>query len=151
MQEIVPRNKIARTCRPRSRATPRFLAPSRSLTATGDIYLRVDLNYMEQTRVYSARLSVIAQVADGIKVTCGGYIGNPILTIGYEKLCSRWIPQNWTGDQKTDHVTWYNAMLTSFKDGALNSAWDIGTGNETWIYCYELRNKTAIDRMGLSR
>ncbi|GBP11222.1 hypothetical protein EVAR_6040_1 [Eumeta japonica] len=62
MQEIVPRNKIACTCRTRSRATPWLLAPSRSSPATRDIYLRVDLNYTEQTDVCPARLTAIAQV-----------------------------------------------------------------------------------------
>ncbi|GBP34663.1 hypothetical protein EVAR_31532_1 [Eumeta japonica] len=54
MQEIVPRNKIARNCRPRNRATPRLLAPSKSSPATRDNYLRVDLNNTEQTRVSGA-------------------------------------------------------------------------------------------------
>ncbi|GBP97623.1 hypothetical protein EVAR_72626_1 [Eumeta japonica] len=36
------------------------------------------------------------------------------------KLCSRWIAHNLTDAQKTDRVTWYNAMLTRFKEEASN-------------------------------
>ncbi|GBP67219.1 hypothetical protein EVAR_47780_1 [Eumeta japonica] len=68
---------------------------------------------------------------------------------GMKKLCSRWIPHNFTEVQKTDRVTWWNAMLTRFKEGASNLVQDIVTGYETWIYVYDL--KTTIDRMGLSR
>ncbi|GBP40104.1 hypothetical protein EVAR_33680_1 [Eumeta japonica] len=64
--------EIAHTCRRRSRPKPRLLAPSRSSPATRDICLRVDLNYTKQTRVCPTRLTVIGQVASGIKVTCGG-------------------------------------------------------------------------------
>ncbi|GBP41114.1 hypothetical protein EVAR_32567_1 [Eumeta japonica] len=45
MQEIVPRNKVTCTCRPRSKPTPRLSASSRSSAATRDIYTRVELNY----------------------------------------------------------------------------------------------------------
>ncbi|GBP70606.1 Histone-lysine N-methyltransferase SETMAR [Eumeta japonica] len=36
--------------------------------------------------------------------------------LGTKKLCSRWIPHNLTEVQKTDLVTWYNAMITRFKE-----------------------------------
>ncbi|GBP41510.1 hypothetical protein EVAR_24429_1 [Eumeta japonica] len=32
-------------------------------------------------------------------------------------------------------------MLTRFKEGASNLVWDIVTGDETWIYCYDLKTK----------
>ncbi|GBP26622.1 hypothetical protein EVAR_18259_1 [Eumeta japonica] len=40
--------------------------------------------------------------------------------LGMKKLCSRWIPHNLTEAQKTDPITWCNAMLTTFKEGASN-------------------------------
>ncbi|GBP36038.1 hypothetical protein EVAR_29168_1 [Eumeta japonica] len=55
--------------------------------------------------------------------------------LGMKKLSTWWIPLNLNGAQKTDRVTWYNAMLTRFKDEASNLAWDKVTGYETWIYC----------------
>ncbi|GBP59767.1 Mariner Mos1 transposase [Eumeta japonica] len=57
------------------------------------------------------------------------------------KLCSRWIPHNFTYAQKTDRVTWCKAMLTMFKEGASNLVWDIVTGDETWIYYYDPKTK----------
>ncbi|GBP41105.1 Protein kinase DC2 [Eumeta japonica] len=64
MQEFIPRNKIARTCRPRSEPTPRLPASSRSSAATRDIYTRVDLNCGADAR--PARLTVTARVAGAI-------------------------------------------------------------------------------------
>lgn len=61
--------------------------------------------------------------------------------LGVRKLCSRWIPHNLTEDQKTDRVTWCRAMLTRFNEGASNLVWDIVTGDETWIYCYDPKTK----------
>ncbi|GBP74206.1 hypothetical protein EVAR_48256_1 [Eumeta japonica] len=48
-----------------------------------------------------------------------------------KKLCSRWIPHDLTKAQKTDSVTWCNAMLTRFKEEASNSVWDIVTGSRS--------------------
>ncbi|GBP06135.1 hypothetical protein EVAR_3520_1 [Eumeta japonica] len=33
-------------------------------------------------------------------------------------------------------------MLTRFKKGASNLVWDIVTGDETWIYCYDLKTNS---------
>ncbi|GBP35523.1 hypothetical protein EVAR_17384_1 [Eumeta japonica] len=48
IQEIIPRSKVARTCRPRSRAPPRLLAPSRFSPTTRDISACVDSNQTER-------------------------------------------------------------------------------------------------------
>ncbi|GBP07047.1 Protein kinase C-binding protein NELL1 [Eumeta japonica] len=53
-----------------------------------------------------------------------------------KKLCWRWILHNLTEVQKTDRVTWCNAMLTRFKEGVSNSVRGIVTGDKTWIYYY---------------
>ncbi|GBP78546.1 hypothetical protein EVAR_61679_1 [Eumeta japonica] len=58
-----------------------------------------------------------------------------------KKLCSRWIPLNVTEAQKTDRVTWGNAMLTKFKEGASNLVWDVLTGDETWVYRCDPKTK----------
>ncbi|GBP76350.1 hypothetical protein EVAR_52992_1 [Eumeta japonica] len=61
--------------------------------------------------------------------------------LGMKNLCSWWIPYNLTKAQKTDRVTLCNPMLNRFKDGVLNLVWDIVTGDETWIYCYNPKIK----------
>ncbi|GBP79137.1 hypothetical protein EVAR_100099_1 [Eumeta japonica] len=65
------KNRIARTRRPRRRATP----PRRSSPATRDIYTRVDLNNTGRTRVCPARVAVIAQAAMS-KLRTGDNMGN---------------------------------------------------------------------------
>lgn len=57
------------------------------------------------------------------------------------KLCSRWIPHNLTEVQKKARVTWSLAMLKRFAGGSSNLVWNIVTGDETWIYCYEPETK----------
>ncbi|GBP45175.1 Mariner Mos1 transposase [Eumeta japonica] len=57
-----------------------------------------------------------------------------------KKLCSRWIPHNLTEAQKTDRVTWCNAMYTRFK-GASKLVWDVLTDDETWTHCYDPKTK----------
>ncbi|GBP61114.1 hypothetical protein EVAR_89780_1 [Eumeta japonica] len=44
-------------------------------------------------------------------------------------------------NQEENYVTWCNAMLTRFKEGASNLAWDIVTGVEKRIYCYDSKRK----------
>ncbi|GBP79510.1 hypothetical protein EVAR_58521_1 [Eumeta japonica] len=44
-----------------------------------------------------------------------------------KKLYLRWIPHNLTEAQKTDRVTWCNAMLNRFKAGTSNLVWDVIT------------------------
>ncbi|GBP04000.1 Claspin [Eumeta japonica] len=54
--------------------------------------------------------------------------------LNMKKLCSRWIPHYLTETQKMDCITWCNAMLTGFKEGASNVMWDMVRGAETWAY-----------------
>ncbi|GBP16843.1 F-box only protein 33 [Eumeta japonica] len=42
---------------------------------------------------------------------------------------------------KTDRVAWCNAVLTRFKEESSNLVWDLVTGDETWIYCYDPKTK----------
>ncbi|GBP62494.1 hypothetical protein EVAR_44733_1 [Eumeta japonica] len=63
---------------------------------------------------------------------------------GMKKLCSRRIPHKLTEAQKTDCVTWYNATLTKFKEGASNLVWNIVTNDEIWIYCYDPKTKQKL-------
>ncbi|GBP75963.1 hypothetical protein EVAR_54616_1 [Eumeta japonica] len=57
-----------------------------------------------------------------------------------KKLCSRWIPHNLTAVQKNGPRHVVQVMLIRFEEGALNSVWDIVTGEATWMYCYDLKS-----------
>ncbi|GBP21969.1 hypothetical protein EVAR_7186_1 [Eumeta japonica] len=61
--------------------------------------------------------------------------------LGMKNLCSRWIPHNLTEAQKTDRVTWCNAMSIRFKEGASYLLWDIVIGDEISIYRYDPKTK----------
>ncbi|GBP90377.1 hypothetical protein EVAR_67458_1 [Eumeta japonica] len=64
----------------------------------------------------------------------------PHKDLGMTKLCSQWISHNLTEAQKTDRVTWCNAMLTRFKEGTSNLAWEIVT---------EYRNESVREERAL--
>ncbi|GBP12149.1 hypothetical protein EVAR_5963_1 [Eumeta japonica] len=58
-----------------------------------------------------------------------------------KKLCSRSNPHNLTEVQEKDRITWCNTLLTRFKEEAANFVWDIVTGDEIRIYCYNSKTK----------
>lgn len=61
--------------------------------------------------------------------------------IGVRKLCARWIPHNLTESQKKARVDWCRKNIERFDRGQSNHVYDIVTGDETWIYCYEPESK----------
>lgn len=57
------------------------------------------------------------------------------------KLCSRWIPHNLTEAQKEARVKWCKENPKKFRRGKSNMVYNIVTGDESWIYCYEPETK----------
>ncbi|GBP82125.1 hypothetical protein EVAR_43472_1 [Eumeta japonica] len=66
---------------------------------------------------------------------------NHIRIFGYEKAVLAVDRTQLTEAQKTNRVIWFNAMLTRFKEAASNLVWDIVTGEEIWIHCYDPKTK----------
>jgi [histone H3]-lysine36 N-dimethyltransferase SETMAR len=61
--------------------------------------------------------------------------------LGVRKLCARWIPHNLTEAQKKARVKWSKEMLKKYDHGRFKAVYDIVTGDESWIYCYEPESK----------
>jgi len=61
--------------------------------------------------------------------------------LGVRKLCARWIPHNLTEAQKKARVKWSKEMLKKYDYGRSKAVYDIVTGDESWIYCYEPESK----------
>lgn len=61
--------------------------------------------------------------------------------LAVRKLCARWIPHNLTEAQKLRRVDWCREMRERFNGGDSNSVFDIVTGDESWIYCYDPETK----------
>ncbi|GBP21903.1 hypothetical protein EVAR_7116_1 [Eumeta japonica] len=55
-----------------------------------------------------------------------------------KKLCTRWIPHNLTEAQKLHGVNWCREMIAG---GDSNTVDNIVTGDESWIYWYDLETK----------
>ncbi|GBP61591.1 hypothetical protein EVAR_27478_1 [Eumeta japonica] len=62
-------------------------------------------------------------------------------TFGYEKGVLAMDLTNLTVARKADRVSWYNAMLSRFKEGASNLVLDIVAGDKIWTYCYDPKTK----------
>ena len=61
--------------------------------------------------------------------------------LGARKIASRWIPHLLTPEQKEQRVEWCHFMLEKFDRGRSKCVYDIVTGDETWICCYEPESK----------
>ena len=61
--------------------------------------------------------------------------------LAVHKVCSRWIPHNLTIDQKQCRVVWCKEMIEKYNSGTSKSVYNIYTGDESWIYCYEPETK----------
>lgn len=61
--------------------------------------------------------------------------------LGVKKICARWIPHNLAELEKEARVKWCLKMIQRFNQGESNATYDIITGDETWIYCYEPETK----------
>ena len=75
-----------------------------------------------------------------------GISGTSIHSILHEhltvkKIFSRWIPHNFSIAQKKARVNWSKEMLPKYDRGASKHVYDIVTGDESWIYAYELECK----------
>lgn len=61
--------------------------------------------------------------------------------LAVRKLCARWIPHNLTEAQKVHRVDWCRKMVQRFNKGDSNAVFDMVTGDESWIYCYDPETK----------
>lgn len=57
------------------------------------------------------------------------------------KLCCRWIPHKLTDDQKKARVKWCRDTLKKYDNGTSAAVYNIVTGDESWIYCYDPETK----------
>ena len=61
--------------------------------------------------------------------------------LGVRKRCVCWVPHNLCEEQKLGRVDWCTHMLRKFDGGRSPRVWDIVTGDETWVYQYDLETK----------
>ena len=62
----------------------------------------------------------------------------------FKKICSRWIPHNFSIAQNKTRVDWWKEMLQNYVRGASKHVYDIVTGVESWIYAYEPESKQQL-------
>ena len=87
-----------------------------------------------------ARLTV-AQLEVAIGISSGSIRTILHEKLGLHKICARWVPHRLTEDQKAARVTWCRTMLKRFDGGRSRGAWEILSGDESWIYSYDPETK----------
>ena len=95
----------------------------------------VDAMVKEDARV------TVAQIGREVGISSGS-----VITILHEKLqcrkvCARWVPHMLTQQQKDARVAWCHEMLRRFDKGTSNLVWEVVSGDETWIYCFDPETK----------
>ena len=72
-------------------------------------------------------------------------------SLGVRKRCARWVPHNLSEEQKWGKVDWSTHMLRKCDGERSPRAWDIVTGDETWVYQYDPETNQQSAGVGLPR
>ena len=102
---------------------------------TEDTIAAVRLIVEEDARV------TYAQLEKAVGISSGSIRSILHEKLGLSKVCARWVPHRLNEDQKTARVAWCRAMLSRFDGGHSNGVWEILTGDESWIYCFDPETK----------
>lgn len=89
----------------------------------------------EDARVTVAQLEVAVGISSG---SVRSILHNKLQL---HKVCARWVPHQLTESQKTARVEWCQNMLARFDGGRSRGVWELVSGDETWIYCYDPETK----------
>ena len=80
------------------------------------------------------------EIQDIMKIVSGSLTRILHGCLGVRK-CARWMPHNLSKEQKRGRLDWCTHMLRKFDGGRSPRAWDIKTGDETWVYHYDPKTK----------
>lgn len=62
--------------------------------------------------------------------------------LGVRKVCTLWVPHDLTAEQKDCRVKWCKKMQKKFENGTSAYTNSIVTGDETWLYYYDVPSKS---------
>ena len=82
-----------------------------------------------------------SEIQDIMKISSGSLTRILHDCLGVSKRCARWVPHNLSEEQKRGRVDWCTHMLINFDRGRSPRAWDILTGDKTWVYQYDPETK----------
>ena len=83
----------------------------------------------------------VLQIAEEVGISSGSVSNVLHNSLGLSKVSARWVPHMLTEEQKQRRVNWCRSMLEKFDGGKLNAVWEIVSGDETWVYCFDLETK----------
>jgi len=83
----------------------------------------------------------VLQIAEEVGISSGSVSSILHKSLGLRKVSARWVPHMLMEEQKQKRVHWCHFMLEKFDGGRSNAVWDIVSGNETWVYCFDPETK----------
>eukprot|EP00112_Aurelia_sp_Birch-Aquarium-sp1_P013402 Seg2844.1 transcript_id=Seg2844.1/GoldUCD/mRNA.D3Y31 product="Mariner Mos1 transposase" protein_id=Seg2844.1/GoldUCD/D3Y31 len=108
----------------------------RPATATTDVQVAAVRKLVGE----DARVTVL-QIAEQVGISSGS-VGNILYdSFGVSKVSARWVPHMLTGEQERNRVQWCHSMLERFDGVKSNGVWEIVSGDETWVYCFDPETK----------
>ena len=108
----------------------------RPATATTDIQVAAVRKLVEE----DARVTVL-QIAEEVGISSESVSNILHDSLGLSKVSARWVPHMLTVEQKRNRVQWCRSMLERFDRGKSNAVWEIVSGDETWVYCFDPETK----------
>ena len=104
--------------------------------ATTGVQVAAVQRYVEE----DGRMTVL-QIAEEVGISSGSVSSILHKSLGLSKVSARWVPHMLTEEQKQKRVHRCHLMLDKFDGGRSNAIWDIVTGDETWVYCFDPETK----------
>ena len=81
---------------------------------------------------------IVLQIAEEVGISSGSVSSILHKSFGLSKVSARWVPHMLTEEQQQKRVHWCHFMLDKFDGRRSNAVWDIISGDETWVYCFDL-------------
>jgi len=94
-----------------------------------------------QTLVKEDGRVIVLQIAEEVGISSGSVSSILHKSFGLSKVSARWVPHMLTEEQQQKRVHWCHFMLDKFDGGRSNAVWDIISGDETWVYCFDPETK----------
>ena len=91
--------------------------------------------------VYSDRLVKVEEIANALHISQGSVSTILHDRLGMRKLTARWVPKSLSDKQMATRASVCSALLKRLRSNEDDFLLRLVTGDETWVYYYELENK----------
>ena len=94
-----------------------------------------------QRLVQEDRRVTTLQIVEEVGISSGSVGSILQKSLGLSKVEAIWVPHMLTDEQKQKWVHWCHFILDKFDVERSNAVWDIISGDDTWLYCFDPETK----------